>query len=96
MPQTLQEWLKSQILMNHNACGWIQIRALLIGIPWFQNHRRTNASLIVRDMGISSLVADKGIRNFVKRVKEKVFPGASEEAKEPFLRLGQQRGDILA
>lgn len=47
-------------------------------------------------MGISSLVADKGIRNFVKRVKEKVFPGASEEAKELSLRLGQQRGGILA
>ena len=46
----------------------------------------------------AALVADKGIRNLVQKVKESVFPRASEEAKELFRlsRLGQRCGGILS
>ena len=46
-------------------------------------------------MGIAALIADQGLRNLVKKVKENVFPRASEEAKELF-RIGQERGGILS
>ena len=46
-------------------------------------------------MGIAALVADQGLRSLVKKVKENVFPRASEEAKELF-RIGQVRGGILS
>ena len=51
--------------------------------------------MIARDMGIAALVADQGLHNLVKKVKENVFPRASEEAKELF-RTGQVRGGILS
>ena len=54
-----------------------------------------DAFLIARDMGMAALVADQGFRNPVKKVKENVFPRASEEAKELF-RIGQVRGGILS
>ena len=51
--------------------------------------------MIARDMGIAALVADQGLRSLVKKVKENVFPRASEEAKELF-RIRQVRGGILS
>ena len=56
---------------------------------------RGDAFLIARDMGIAALVADQGLRNLVKNVKENVFPRASEEANELF-RIGQVRGGIFS
>ena len=44
---------------------------------------RGDAFLTARDMGISAL-ADKGLRNLVQKVKENMFPRASEEARELF------------
>jgi hypothetical protein len=51
--------------------------------PWFPKSwkDRGDAFLTARDMGISAL-ADKGLRNLVQKVKENMFPRASEEARE--------------
>ena len=56
---------------------------------------RGDAFLVARDMGINALVADGGLRELVRRIKQSVFPRASEEARELF-RIGQVRSGPLS
>ena len=54
---------------------------------------REDVFLIARDMGIAVLPIKASVVNLVKKVKENVFPRASEEAE--LFRIGQVRGGIL-
>ena len=56
---------------------------------------RGDAFLVARDMGINALVADGGMRELVHRIKQSVFPRASEEARELFC-IGQVRSGPLS
>ena len=56
---------------------------------------RGDAFLVARDLGVAALIADNGIRTLIQKLKESVFPRATEEARELF-RLGQLRGGMLS
>ena len=50
---------------------------------------RGDAFLVAQDLGVAALIADNGIRTLIHKLKESVFPRASEEARE-------LRGGMLA
>ena len=52
---------------------------------------RDEAFELARDMGVESLTAPGGLRSFVEKMREVVFPCATEEARELF-RAGQKHG----
>ena len=54
---------------------------------------RDEAFELARDIGVESLTARGGLRSFVEKIREVVFPRATEEARELF-RAGQKHGVI--
>ena len=52
---------------------------------------RDEAFELARDIGVESLTAPGGLRSFVEKMREVVFPCATEEARELF-RAGQKHG----
>lgn len=56
---------------------------------------RGDAFLIAREMGTAAFVADSGLRTLMAKVKQSVFPRATEEGRELF-RTGRVRGGVLS
>ena len=54
---------------------------------------REEAFELARDIGIEALTAPGGLRDFISRMRNVVFPGAAEEARELF-RAGQRQGAL--
>ncbi|CAE7253985.1 RE2 [Symbiodinium natans] len=54
---------------------------------------RDEAFELARDIGVDALTAPGGLRSFIERMREVVFPRATEEARELF-RAGQRPGTL--
>ncbi|CAE7471035.1 unnamed protein product [Symbiodinium natans] len=54
---------------------------------------RDEAFELARDIGVDALTAPGGLRSFIERMREVVFPRATEEARELF-RAGQRLGTL--
>ena len=54
---------------------------------------REEAFELARDIGVDVLTQPGGLRKFVEKLRDVVFPRASEEAREPF-KVGQKPGSL--